>query len=73
MLQTPCSLFIVKKYFKLFSYSACIRKAAGYCCVQYQQCAGIPAAFSLDTQMITSIGGATDASCTYDYIIIPGT
>jgi hypothetical protein len=73
MLQTPSALFIVKKYLKLFSYSACIRRAAGYCCVQYQQCAGIPAAFSLDTQMITLTGGFTDSYCTYDYVIIPGT
>ena len=62
-----------KKYFKLSSYSACVRRAAGYCCVQYQACAGIPTAFTLDTLTASATGGQTATYCTYDYISIPGT
>ena len=56
--------------FLYFSYSACIRRAAGYCCVQYQVCAGIAAGFSLDGG--TAISSLIDTKCTGDYIAIPG-
>jgi len=50
------------------SYAACIRRAAGYCCVQYSVCSGVTNAFSLDT----NAQGLTDTQCTGDYITIPG-
>jgi len=53
-----------------FSYSACIRRAAGYCCIEYQVCAGVPSAFSLDGGQ--SALGSVDTLCTADYVAIPG-
>jgi len=50
------------------SYAACIRRAAGYCCVQYNVCSGVINAFSLDL----TAQGLTDTQCTNDYITIPG-
>ncbi len=54
-----------------FSYSACVRRAAGYCCVEYNVCQGVPSAFSLDAGHAIILG-ATDSLCTSDYIGIPG-
>ena len=54
-----------------FSYSACIRRAAGYCCVQYQVCAGQPLAFTLDNNA-SAAKVFVDSWCTSDYIAIPG-
>ena len=54
----------------LFSYSACIRRAAGYCCVQYNVCEGLTDAFSLDRGVV--IEGRVDSQCVLDYIAIPG-
>jgi hypothetical protein len=52
-----------------FRYSACIKRQAGYCCVQYQACAGVPNSFSLDS---TPAIGLADTKCSMDYIGIPG-
>lgn len=51
------------------SYSACIRRAAGYCCIEYQVCAGITYAFTLDSGVATV--GYVDTYCTADYVAIP--
>ncbi len=53
----------------IFSYSACIRRQAGYCCIQYQACSGVPGSFSLDATPTT---GLADTKCSMDYIGIPG-
>lgn len=53
------------------SYSACIRRAAGYCCVQYQVCSGVSYGFSLDGSISTTMG-AVDTYCVLDHIAIPG-
>ena len=47
----------------------CVRRAAGYCCIQYQVCADQTNAFSLDGGTAIS---AIDTACTLDYIAIPG-
>ena len=47
----------------------CVRRAAGYCCIQYQVCADQTNAFSLDGGTEIS---AIDTACTLDYIAIPG-
>ena len=53
-----------------YSYSACIRRAAGYCCIEYQVCAGVTSGFTLDGGGTTN--GYTDTYCTGDYVAIPG-
>jgi hypothetical protein len=60
----------LKSIFEFCSYSACVRRAAGYCCIQYQVCAGVTNAFSLDGG--SSAIGEVDSYCTGDYIAIPG-
>ena len=47
----------------------CVRRAAGYCCIQYTVCADQTNAFSLDGGTAIS---AIDTACTLDYIAIPG-
>ena len=47
----------------------CVRRAAGYCCIQYQVCADQTNAFTLDGGTAIS---AIDTACTLDYIAIPG-
>ena len=54
------------------SYSACIRRAAGYCCIEYQVCAGVSYAFSLDAIAANTIKAYVDSYCTTDHIAIPG-
>jgi hypothetical protein len=65
---------VLDQYFNLTyyscSYAACIRRAAGYCCVEYQVCQGVTSAFSLDGS--TPANGRVDTYCTGDYIAIPG-
>ena len=53
-----------------YSYSACIRRAAGYCCIEYNVCQGVTNAFTLDVN--AAILGLTDSQCTGDYISISG-
>ena len=57
-------------FFYLFSYSACIRRAAGYCCIEYTVCEGVPNAFSLDGS--TPASALVETKCKLDYISIPG-
>ncbi len=62
---------LIMKYvntISFFRYAACIRRAAGYCCVQYNVCSGVINAFSLDL----TAQGLTDTQCINDYITIPG-
>lgn len=56
--------------------TACIRRNAGYCCVQYQVCEGVPNAFTLDSEIEKADAtpgkvGLIDTLCTSDYITIP--
>ena len=53
-----------------FSYSSCIRRAAGYCCIQYQVCTDQTNAWSIDGQ--SAAISFTDSFCTLDYVGIPG-
>ena len=53
-----------------FSVTACIRRQAGFCCIQYQVCAGVINAFSLDQSAAI---GLIDTNCILDYVTIPGT
>ena len=53
-----------------YSYSACIRRAAGYCCIEYNVCQGVTNAFTLDVN--AAILGLIDTLCTGDYIAISG-
>jgi hypothetical protein len=61
---------VIKLVLMLFSYSACIRRQAGYCCIQYQVCANMASAFSLEASTPTM--GLIDSLCTGDYTAIPG-
>lgn len=65
MLCEECLILLL-----FYSYSACIRRAAGYCCIEYQVCAGITYAFTLDSGVATV--GYVDTYCTADYVAIPG-
>ena len=56
--------------FAFFSYSACIRRAAGYCCIEYQVCPNQNYAFSLDGSIAAK--GLVDTLCLTDYVAIPG-
>jgi len=57
----------------LFRYNICIRKNAGFCCVQYVSCPNILYAFTLDTSIAANaINGFIDTSCINDYITIAG-
>ena len=53
-----------------FSYSSCIRRAAGYCCIEYTVCTDQTNAWSLDGQSASK--SFTDSFCTLDYVGIPG-
>jgi hypothetical protein len=53
-------------------YSACIRRANGYCCVEYSVCEGEPSAFSLDGLTANAIQALLETNCKLDYISIPG-
>ena len=68
--NVPNNQLTIQKLKLFSSYSACIRRAAGYCCIEYQVCAGVPNAFTLDGGQ--SILGSTDILCTADYVAIPG-
>lgn len=48
------------------SYAVCIRREAGYCCVQYQLCAD-PNSFAIDNLAANQVG-KVDTDCTKDYI-----
>ena len=60
---------LVNKSWHLYSYSVCIRKQEGFCCVQYQACADQANSFTLDT---LNTAQSNDELCTDDYISIPG-
>ena len=47
-----------------------MRRAAGYCCIEYQVCASQTNAFSLDGEAAAK--GLIDTFCTLDYTAIPG-
>jgi len=48
------------------SYAVCIRREAGYCCVQYQVCAD-PNSFTIDS-LVANVMAKVDTDCTEDYI-----
>ena len=50
-------------------YTVCIRQEEGYCCIQFMPCADETNGFALDGG---NTGGAGEATCTLDYIAIPG-
>ena len=52
----------------IFSYNICVRKEAGYCCIQYSACSDTG---SWSISQIASTA-ATDTVCTADYVTITG-
>ena len=44
----------------------------GYCCVEYQVCASVINAFSLQIKSTIKNAGDIDSLCTQDYVVIPG-
>ena len=53
-----------------YRYSTCVRRAAGYCCIEYTVCPDAGSSgFSIDTVLATAEVGT---SCTLDYIAIEG-
>ena len=69
----PLLIFFSLNCFSEYSYSQCIRRAAGYCCVEYQSCPDQTFAFSLDGALAVAIGvSSVDSNCQLDYIAIPG-
>ena len=61
--------------FILFSsQNVCIRRADGYCCIQYQLCADQTNPFTLDriAAYAAPTAGLVDSSCTGDFVAIPG-
>ena len=52
-----------------FSYSICIRKEAGYDCIQYQQCGE---ANSFGVSGAANSAAKTGSNCSLDYAIISG-
>lgn len=61
------------RHLDLQAYSMCIRRAQGYCCIQYGVCDGISNSFSLDGTVTATLvtNGLTDTYCTGDFITIP--
>ena len=57
-----------KRIFWFYSYSICIRKEAGMCCVEYYICSDT-GAYSISSSEATSTGGT---NCSTDYLIING-
>jgi hypothetical protein len=57
----------------LSSQNVCIRRADGYCCIQYQVCGDQTNPFTLDRKNTYSapLAGLVENSCTVDYIAIP--
>ena len=53
------------------SYTVCVRRLQGFCCVQYQVCE--TGGFSLDGHSTVADTSDTGITCTTDYIDIPGT
>ena len=53
------------------SYTVCVRRLQGFCCVQYQVCE--TGGFSLDSKSTIADSSDTGTSCTTDFIDIPGT
>ncbi len=56
----------------LCSYSICIRRERGFCCVRYSPCADAADPFTLDTSVGGIAGGFTDNDCGDDYVGIEG-
>lgn len=52
--------------------TACIRRSAGYCCVQYQVCQGVTNAFNIDAVPAVITFGLIDTNCAADWVAIPG-
>lgn len=64
------------RHLDLQQYSVCIRRAQGFCCVQYGVCDGVSNSFTFDTTTTiaaaaTGTAGLTDTYCSQDYITIP--
>ena len=54
----------------IFSYNICVRKEAGYCCIQYSVCSDTG---SWTISQILAAGSlATDTICAADYVSIAG-
>ena len=54
----------------IFSYNICVRKEAGYCCIQYSVCSDTG---SWTISQILAAGSlATDTICAADYVTIAG-
>ena len=68
-------MIIIKKYALLeyifhFSYAICVRREAGYCCIEYSLCDGSTASFGISSLDATK--AYQDDKCTEDWVGIDG-